>query len=142
MHSPPDIARLQRFKFPLVRGEGRSFPYNYVKKVLIPTTVVRVRCGVLTIASVAMASSPVDPLQILQAALTAQANSKEQADLLAVLRETLENHPKPIPILLQTLISNFVHATDSLLKRWVLDLFHYAICRSNLTLDQKTHSSS
>ncbi len=90
---------------------------------------------------VTMASSPVDPLQTLQAALTAQANSKEQADLLAVLRESLENHPKPIPILLQTLINNLVNAGDSLLKRWVLDLFHYAICRSSLTLDQKTHSS-
>jgi symplekin len=88
-----------------------------------------------------MASSPVDPLQTLQAALTAQANSKEQADLLAVLRESLENHPKPIPILLQTLINNLVNAGDSLFKRWVLDLFHYAICRSSLTLDQKTHSS-
>lgn len=89
-----------------------------------------------------MASNPVDPLQTLHAALTAQVNSKEQADILTVLRETLENYPKPIPILLQTLISNLVNAADSLLKRWVLDLFHYAICLSNLTLDQKTQSSS
>jgi len=86
-----------------------------------------------------MASNPVD---LLQKALTAPINSKEQADILAVLRETLENHPKPIPILLQTLINNLVNAADSLLKRWVLDLFHYAICRSALTLDQKTQSSS
>ena len=89
-----------------------------------------------------MASNPLDPLQALQAALTAPVNSKEQADVLAVLRESLENHPKPIPILIQTLINNLVNAADSLLKRWVLDLFHYAICRSSLTLDQKTQSLS
>jgi symplekin len=89
-----------------------------------------------------MASNSVDPLQTLHAALTAPVNSKEQADILAVLRESLEKHPKPIPILLQTLINNLVNAADSVLKRWVLDLFHYAICRSNLTLDQKTQSLS
>ncbi|KAF9530352.1 Symplekin tight junction protein C terminal-domain-containing protein [Crepidotus variabilis] len=85
-----------------------------------------------------MANNPIDPLQALQSALTAPPNSKEQADLLGVLRESLESHPKPIPILLQTLISNVLNAGDTLLRRWVLDLFHYAICRSALTLDQKT----
>lgn len=85
-----------------------------------------------------MASSPVDPLQTLQAALSAPANSQEQADLLSNLRETLEIHPAPIPILAQTLINVVVNAGDSLLKRWVLDLFHFAICRSSLTLDQRT----
>ena len=87
-----------------------------------------------------MASNPVDPLQTLQAALSAQANSQEQADLLATLRESLEIHPAPIPILAQTLINVVVNAGDSLLKRWVLDLFHFAICRSSLTLDQRTQS--
>lgn len=87
-----------------------------------------------------MTSSPVDPLQTLQAALSAPANSQEQADLLANLRETLEIHPAPIPILAQTLINVVVNAGDSLLKRWVLDLFHFAICRSSLTLDQRTQS--
>src|SRR5258705_148840 len=71
-----------------------------------------------TISGGTMASNPVD---LLQKALTAPINSKEQADILAVLRETLENQPKPIPILLQTLINNLVNAADSLLKRWVLD---------------------
>jgi len=89
-----------------------------------------------------MASNPVDPLQTLQAALTAPANSQEQASLLATLRESLETHPAPIPILVQTLINNVVNAGDSLLKKWVLDLFHFGICRSNLTLDQKTQSQS
>jgi len=41
-----------------------------------------------------MASSPVDPLQTLHAALTAPSKLKEQADILAVLRETLENQSK------------------------------------------------
>ncbi|PPQ68582.1 hypothetical protein CVT25_005425 [Psilocybe cyanescens] len=85
-----------------------------------------------------MASTPVDPLQTLQAALSAPANSQEQADLLATLRESLENHPAPIPILVQTLINVVVNSGDSLLKRWVLDLFHFAICRSSLSLDQRT----
>ncbi|PPQ75883.1 hypothetical protein CVT24_000738 [Panaeolus cyanescens] len=85
-----------------------------------------------------MANNPVDPLQLLQAALTAPANSQEQANLLATLRESLESQPSPIPILAQTLFAVTVNAGDSLLKRWVLDLFHFAICRSTLTLDQKT----
>ncbi|KAF9054369.1 Symplekin tight junction protein C terminal-domain-containing protein [Panaeolus papilionaceus] len=85
-----------------------------------------------------MANNPVDPLQLLQAALTAPANSQEQATLLATLRESLESQPSPIPILAQTLFSVTVNAGDSLLKRWVLDLVHFAICRSTLTLDQKT----
>jgi len=86
-----------------------------------------------------MTSNPVDPLQALQAALTVQANSKEQADLLATLRESLEVHPAPIPILVGTLIGIVVNARDSLLKRWVIDLLHFAICRSTLTLEQRTN---
>ena len=82
----------------------------------------------------------VDPLQTLQAALTAQADSQEQAELLNTLRESLESHPSPIPILVQTLINTVLNAGDSLLKRWVLDLLHFAVSRSSLTLDQKTNS--
>ncbi|KAF8817559.1 hypothetical protein BYT27DRAFT_6817554 [Phlegmacium glaucopus] len=85
-----------------------------------------------------MASNPVDPLQTLQAALSVQANSQEQAGLLATLRVSLENHPAPIPILAQTLINIVVNSGDSLLKRWVIDLFHFAICRSSLSLDART----
>ncbi|KAF8909398.1 Symplekin tight junction protein C terminal-domain-containing protein [Gymnopilus junonius] len=85
-----------------------------------------------------MASNPVDPLQTLQAALTAQADSQEQAQLLNTLRESLESHPSPIPILVQTLFSNVLNASDSLLKRWVLDLLHFAVSRSSLSLDQRT----
>ncbi|KAH6916084.1 Symplekin tight junction protein C terminal-domain-containing protein [Coprinopsis sp. MPI-PUGE-AT-0042] len=88
-----------------------------------------------------MASAPVDPLQTLQAALSVQANSKEQADLLATLRESLEARPAPIPILVDTLIGIAVNAGDSLLKRWILDLLQFAICRSNLTLEQRTQMS-
>lgn len=81
-----------------------------------------------------------DPLNALQAALTVQANSKEQAGLLDSLRESLEAHPAPIPILVGTLLGIVVNAGDSLLKRWVIDLLHFAICRSSLTLDIRTHS--
>ncbi|KAF8661382.1 hypothetical protein AX16_001475 [Volvariella volvacea WC 439] len=89
-----------------------------------------------------MASVPADPLHILQSALAAQANSKEQADLLSTLRESLESHPAPIPILVGTLVGIIVNAGDSLLKRWVIDLLHYAICRSPLSVEQRTQMAS
>ncbi|SJL03526.1 related to Symplekin [Armillaria ostoyae] len=89
-----------------------------------------------------MSGTPVDPLQTLQAALTVPANSKEQADLLAALRESLEAHPAPIRILVGTLIGIVANTGDSLLKRWVLDLLQFAICRSTLPLDQKTQLAS
>ena len=92
------------------------------------------------LTAVPMASNYVDPLQTLQAALTVPANSKEQADLLTTLRESLEKHPAPIPILVKTLIGIIVNAGDSLLKRWVIDLLHFSICRSTLTLEQRTQS--
>ncbi|KAF8074984.1 Symplekin tight junction protein C terminal-domain-containing protein [Lyophyllum atratum] len=89
-----------------------------------------------------MASNPVDPLHTLQAALKVSPNSKEQADLLAVLREQLENAPAPIPILAGTLTGLIVNAGDSLLKRWVIDLLHFAICRSSLSIDQRTQMAA
>jgi symplekin len=89
-----------------------------------------------------MATNQVDPLQLLQAALTAPENTTEQANLLAALREALELHPAPIPILVHTLIGKVVNAGDSLLKRWVIDLLHFALGRSSLSLDQRTQSSS
>ncbi|KAH9888832.1 Symplekin tight junction protein C terminal-domain-containing protein [Cubamyces lactineus] len=78
-----------------------------------------------------------DPLSQLSLALAAPADSKEQADLLAMLRESLENHPS-LSILCSTLIKTLSGAGDSLLKRWVLDLLHFAICRSNLSVDART----
>ncbi|KAF9005927.1 Symplekin tight junction protein C terminal-domain-containing protein [Cyathus striatus] len=89
-----------------------------------------------------MASNSVDPLQTLQAALSVPANSKEQADLLSVLRESLEARPAPIPLLVTPLIGIVVNSTDSLLKRWVLDLLHFAICRSSLSIEQRTTMAS
>ncbi|KAF8892079.1 Symplekin tight junction protein C terminal-domain-containing protein [Infundibulicybe gibba] len=89
-----------------------------------------------------MAGNPVDPLQSLQAALAVPANSKEQADILATLRESLETHPAPIPLLLNTFLSFVVNAGDSLLKRWVIDILHFGICRSTLSMDQRTQMAS
>ncbi|KAI0072686.1 hypothetical protein K474DRAFT_1604648 [Panus rudis PR-1116 ss-1] len=89
-----------------------------------------------------MASQPFDPLQALQAALSAPTNSKEQADLLTALRESLEAHPSPIPILCTTLIKTVSGAEDSLLRRWVLDLLHFAICRSPLSIEARTQLAS
>lgn len=82
--------------------------------------------------------APTDPLQMLGAALAVPPDSKEQAELLATLRESLEAHPSPIPVLCTTLITTVSSAGDSLLKRWVLDLLHFAICRSNLPVETRT----
>ncbi|OSD03106.1 hypothetical protein PYCCODRAFT_296574 [Trametes coccinea BRFM310] len=78
-----------------------------------------------------------DPLSQLSLALAAPADSKEQADILVSLRESLENHPS-LFILCSTLLKTLSGAGDSLLKRWVLDLLHFAICRSNLSHEQRT----
>ena len=82
-------------------------------------------------------AAAVDPLSQLSAALAAPADSQEQADLLATLRESLENHPS-LSILCSTLIKTLSGAGDSLVKRWVLDLLHFAICKSNLSIDART----
>ncbi|KAI0675546.1 Symplekin tight junction protein C terminal-domain-containing protein [Trametes maxima] len=82
-------------------------------------------------------AAAVDPLTQLSLALAAPADSKEQADLLTTLRESLENHPS-LSILCSTLIKTLSGAGDSLLKRWVLDLLHFAICRSGLSIDART----
>ena len=89
-----------------------------------------------------MAGNPLDPLQALSAALAVPADSREQAELLAALRDSLESHPSPIPILCTTLIRTVSGAGDSLLKRWVLDLLHFALARSTLTLDARTQRLS
>ncbi|KAF5383732.1 hypothetical protein D9615_003524 [Tricholomella constricta] len=86
--------------------------------------------------------NPVDPLHTLQAALKVPPNSNEQANLLATLREHLESAPAPIPILVGTLTGLIVNAGDSLLKRWVIDLLHFAICRSTLSIEQRTQMAS
>ena len=85
-----------------------------------------------------MAGNAIDPLQALSAALAVPADSEEQADLLATLRESLEAHPAPIPVLCTTLIKIVSGGGDSLLKRWVLDLLHFAIARSNLSHEIRT----
>lgn len=83
-----------------------------------------------------------DPLNTLQAALTAPADSPEQYDLLNKLRESLEAHPAPIPLLLGTLITLVINQPDSTLKRWVLNLLQFAICRSTLSFEIRTTLSS
>ncbi|KAI0057230.1 hypothetical protein BV25DRAFT_1831381 [Artomyces pyxidatus] len=82
-------------------------------------------------------ATPVDPLQALSAALAVPADSKEQADLLATLRESLEAHPSPIPILCTTLVKTVAGAGDSVLKRWVLDLLHFAISGPALSVEAR-----
>ncbi len=80
-----------------------------------------------------------DPLQALTAALSVPADSKEQADLLAALRETLEAQPYPIPILCNTLLKTAAGSNDSLLKRWVLELLHFGIARAPLSIEARTN---
>ena len=79
-----------------------------------------------------------DPLNMLQAALTAEANSPAQADILIQLRNSLEATPAPIPILVSTLISNVSGWGDSLLRMWVVDLLCFGICTPSLHVDQRT----
>ncbi|KAH9074729.1 Symplekin tight junction protein C terminal-domain-containing protein [Lactarius deliciosus] len=83
-----------------------------------------------------------DPLQALTAALSVPADSKEQSDLLAALRETLEAQPHPIPILCNTLLKTAAGSNDSLLRRWVLDLLHFGIARAPLAVDTRTQLAS
>ena len=80
-----------------------------------------------------------DPLQALTAALSVPADSKEQANLLTALRETLEAQPHPIPILCNTLLKTAAASNDSLLRRWVLDLLHFGIARAPLAVDARTN---
>lgn len=79
-----------------------------------------------------------DPLQALQTALTVPPDSKQQADVLATLRETLEGQPGPIPVIVSTLIQTVRNGGDSILKRWVIDLLHYGLCRANLPIEVRT----
>ena len=83
------------------------------------------------------AAPPLDPLEQMGAVVNAPANSKEQADMLAALRDSLENHPT-----LATVCSGFalgiLAGPDSLLRRWALDLVHFAIAKSALSTDART----
>ncbi|TFY75979.1 hypothetical protein EWM64_g8033, partial [Hericium alpestre] len=87
-------------------------------------------------------ATPSDPLQLLAAAVAAPADSQQQADLLATLRESLEAHPQPLPILCTHLVKTVSAPGDSLLKRWVLDLLQYAICRAPLPVETRTQLAS
>jgi symplekin len=86
-------------------------------------------------------ATPAEPLSTLSAALSAPADSREQAELLATLRASLEAHPAPIQVLCTTLVPLVANAHDSLLRRWVLELLNFAICRSTLTMEDKTKRS-
>lgn len=83
-----------------------------------------------------------DPLQALQAAYAVPADSKEQFELLTQLRENLEAHPSPIPVLCSSLVRGLPGAQDSLLRRWTLDLLHYGISGANLPIEKRTERSS
>ncbi|TCD69615.1 hypothetical protein EIP91_006840 [Steccherinum ochraceum] len=85
-----------------------------------------------------MANEPVDPLQTLSQALACPPDSKEQAELLAALRESLEVNSNPIPILITTLFKIISGTGDTLLKRWVLELVHFAVSRSTLSLEARS----
>ncbi|ETW78990.1 hypothetical protein HETIRDRAFT_460016 [Heterobasidion irregulare TC 32-1] len=89
-----------------------------------------------------MATHSGDPLQVLQAALHAQTDSQEQADLLATVRQFLEANPSTIPIFCSTIIQRVIGAPDTLLKRWLLDLLHFGMIRSSLSLEARTQLAS
>jgi len=86
-------------------------------------------------------ASGVDPLATLRQALTLPADSPEQASVLSGLRETLENVPPNIPVLL---LNNLVHTVqpqpDSLFKQWLFDLVWYVVCRAPMSIQERTRS--
>ena len=78
-----------------------------------------------------------DPLEQMGAAVNAPANSQEQADMLAALRDSLENSPS-LATVCSSFACGFLAGPDSLLRRWALDLVHFAICKSALSTDART----
>jgi symplekin len=75
----------------------------------------------------------------LQAALGAAPNSNTQANYLSGLRESLERNPLPIKVFATLLIARTHAGSDFwLLKDWCLDLFHFALTKSTLSIDDKT----
>ncbi|KAJ7583294.1 Symplekin tight junction protein C terminal-domain-containing protein [Mycena floridula] len=94
-------------------------------------------------ASTSQSAPRIDPFQLYQEALKAQPNSKEQSDILSALRRYLETNSAIIPTLVNAILSVVVSETESLqlLKIWVIDLFHFAVGRSDIPFDGKAQMS-
>lgn len=80
-----------------------------------------------------------DPLGMLQAALVAEPNTKIQAEHLDTLRKSLERNIAPIKVMASLLTTKTLNSDQWLLKSWVLDVFHYALAQSALSIEDKTH---
>jgi symplekin len=85
---------------------------------------------------------PFDPLATLSAALSAPVDSQQQADSLKTLRDHLESHPNAIPVLCVPLLQNTAGTEETIFKRWVLDLLHFALHSPALSLDVRTQRES
>ncbi|KIO25859.1 hypothetical protein M407DRAFT_24815 [Tulasnella calospora MUT 4182] len=78
-----------------------------------------------------------DPVQELQKALSLPEDSPQQIQLLATLREYLEQQPAPITVIIPPLLHTIVPAKDSAFKRWVIDILHFGLSRSTLPGETK-----
>ncbi|KAH7106040.1 Symplekin tight junction protein C terminal-domain-containing protein [Auriculariales sp. MPI-PUGE-AT-0066] len=78
-----------------------------------------------------------DPLQLLGSALSSQAGSDQQHDLLGKVRDLLEFQPAAIHPLVGTLVTTIQTASDSMFKFWMLDLILFALSKSPLSVEAK-----
>lgn len=85
-----------------------------------------------------MASAPTDPVSALTHALSLPTDSPEQAHALKALRHIFEVQPAAIPQFCITLLQNAVAGKDSLFKRFIIELFCFALGTVGLSLDVRT----
>lgn len=81
---------------------------------------------------------PTDPVSALTYALSLPTDSPEQAHALKTLRHIFEAQPAAIPQFCITLLQNAVAGKDSLFKRFVIELFCFALGTGGLSLDVRT----
>jgi symplekin len=104
-----------------------GFKWRGLKGHLLPTTTTN------------NMASGVDPVATLRQALTLPTDSPEQANVLATLRENLENVSSNVPVLLlRKLVPGVQGQPDSLFKQWVFDLVWYCICRAPMSIQERT----
>lgn len=147
-HPYPYKARKEKKKSCEKKGWSKQRPPSTARLELFVTTQsqsefrrrsVTLFCILQLIASLSLS---MDPLQALAAALSVPADSKEQADLLVALRETLEVQPHLVPTLCNTLLKTAAGSNDSLFRRWVLELLHFGIARAPLAVDVRASRAS
>lgn len=83
-----------------------------------------------------------EPFQLLTAALSAPAESKDQVDALLVVSGLLEQRPAAVAEICLPLFEAIKSTGDTALKRWVMDRIAFGVGRSSLEVEAKTSSRS